>query len=401
VKFQSLCKFDWYLPDIKKQFPMLKGLTYLNSALSGVPPLQVTNAMKKSIEDWSQRGRIWDESMNDIISIKENYSRLVQADASEIAIVPSVSAGLVAIASSLSLIRGRRNAVVSSLNFSANKVIWQQMKASGMLSSVRLLEAQNGEIPIESYEKSIDDRTALVAIDFVSGYNGFVDRVGEISDIAHRHGAIFVVDAFHALGTMPFDVKKLGIDVMLAGFSKWMCGPAGAACLYVDRKVLPELEPSYLGWQGIKENIMERKLAGKGLFDAPFPSLPEPSVSAARFEWGSWSPVVLKGILEAIRFALKSSLSVRYSTIAKRKRELAEGLEDLDLEIITPEESINQGGGIIAFKIKNEKQFASRLAAEKVIIAANFGRVVASAHFFNSQEDADRFLKYAGIFSRS
>src|SRR5579862_6759101 len=160
MKFGYLSKLAWYLSDIKRQFPMLKGITYLNSALAGPPPLSVTNAMRKSIENWSKFGLLWNDSMDDIVEIKKGFAELIGAHATEIAIVPSVSAGLIAIASSLDLSGGKKNVVVSSLNFTANKVVWQRMREKGLFKNVRLLEAENGELPSDSYEKSVDDNTA-------------------------------------------------------------------------------------------------------------------------------------------------------------------------------------------------------------------------------------------------
>ena len=166
----------------------------------------------------------------------------------------------------------------------------------------------------------------------------------------------------------------------------------------MDGKLLEKLDPSYIGWQGINGNIIERKLSRRGLFDTPFQS--KPSNTAARFEWGTWSPVVLKGVRESIRFILDSNLNYRYSTIKRRKRELVEGLGKLDVEIITPKESISKGGGIVAFRIAKEKEFAKKLAAKNVIVAANFGRVVVSPHFYNSGEDIDRFLELTEAYNR-
>jgi selenocysteine lyase/cysteine desulfurase len=89
---------------------------------------------------------------------------------------------------------------------------------------------------------------------------------------------------------------------------------------------------------------------------------------------------------------LDSDLTERYSTIKYRKGQVADGLEKLNLEIITPKVSINDGGGIVAFKIAKEKQFAEKLAARNINVAANFGRVVVSPHFYNSEEDVENFL---------
>ncbi len=382
------------MANYKVSFPMLKDITYLNSALAGAPSLSVTNAMEESVEEYSKRGLLWDSSMDDVTKIKEQFARMIGASSSsEIAIVPSVSAGLVAIGFSLALTPDGSGAVLSSLNFPANKVLWQRMKEKGQLKTVTLLEANSrGEVPIEGYESSVNDATSVVAVDFVSGFNGYVERIREISEIAHRHGALLVVDAYHALGALPFDAKKLGIDVLLSGFSKWMCGPPGAACLFVDGRVLDLLDPSYVGWQGIKGNIFERRSSGQSLFEAPLDTS-IPSDSAARFEWGTWSPTVLRGIREALGLVLRSNQAERYSTIANRKEQVYAGLRELGVEILTPEPSAHQGGGIVAFKIKGEKEFAEKLARKKVIVAANFGRVVVSPHFYNSQMEVDRFLK--------
>ena len=75
---------------------MLKGITYLNNALAGPPPLRVTNAMVQSIQEWSRHGLLWDDSIEDIVAIKEGFAKLIGTEASDIAIVPSVSAGLIA-----------------------------------------------------------------------------------------------------------------------------------------------------------------------------------------------------------------------------------------------------------------------------------------------------------------
>jgi selenocysteine lyase/cysteine desulfurase len=375
---------------------MLRGLTYLNSALGGAPPLSVTRAMQDSVAQYSKRGLVWDDSMNDISEIKAQFAILIGVSSPrEIAIVPSVSAGLVAVASSLALTPKKSKVVISSLNFPANKVLWQRMKERGILKTLDFLKVDDkGEVPIEGYENAVDDSTSVVAVDFVSGFNGYVERIKEVSKIAHRHGALLVVDAFHALGALPFNAKKLGVDVMLSGFSKWMCGPPGAACLFVDEKVLDQLEPRYVGWQGIQGNIFERRARGEQLFGTPLETS-EPSSSAARFEWGTWSPIAIKGVREALRFVLRSNQAARYSTIAKRKEQVYEGLHKLRMEIITPEQSIHQGSGIVAFKIKDDKEFASKLARKNVIVAANFGRIVVSPHFYNSQAEVDRFLKIA------
>ena len=383
----------------KDDFPMLAGLTYLNSSLSGPPSLRVTRAMTERIESWSKHGQAWNQSIDDIIAVRKDFANLVKAAGpDEIALVPSVSAGLIALASSLDLPLGnKKDAVVSALNFPANRVVWQRMAETGLLKTVKLIQAKNGIVPLETYEQAVSDDTAVVAVDYVSGYNGYIEGIRELSEIAHKHGALLIVDAYHAVGAMEVDVRKIAADALICGFGKWMCGPSGGACLYVRKELLDDsrkLDPHYIGWHGISGNIIERKQAGEDLFGTPFPTdQAHPASSAARFEWGTWSPVVVLGIREALEYVLDSDQPFRYSAIRQRKIEIAEGLEKLGLELLTPEENAKKsGGGIMAFKIKNEKEFARELSEQKCIVSANFRRVVASPHFFNTREDTEHLL---------
>jgi hypothetical protein len=62
---------------------------------------------------------------------------------------------------------------------------------------------------------------------------------------------------------------------------------------------------------------------------------------------------------------------------------------------------MQEGMGIIAYRIKKEKEFARSLAAKNVIIAANFGRVVVSPYFFNSKKDMEGFLELTRAYDPS
>lgn len=77
---------------------------------------------------------------------------------------------------------------------------------------------------LEEYEKLIDDNTAVVFVDYVSWITGYRERIREIAEIAHARGAVLISDAFHAVGVLPIDVTRDGVDALITGSYKWLLG---------------------------------------------------------------------------------------------------------------------------------------------------------------------------------
>ncbi|MEM0286676.1 MAG: aminotransferase class V-fold PLP-dependent enzyme [Nitrososphaerota archaeon] len=377
--------------NVKNDFSALKNVNYLDSAGAGLPPLRVLEAMNKLTEDWGLNGEKWEEWLMNVVELRSEFGGLINASRDEIGVVPSVSVGLAALASSFSF--KDKKVVVSELNFPTNVILWQRMKESGLIKKVEVLKQKDGIIPVESYRKAIDENTALVSIDYVSWFSGARENVREVAEIAHKNGAYLLVDAFHALSVIPVDVKKDGIDMLASGFYKWLCGPHGIACIYMDNELLKDRSPAYIGWHGIKDNVIERILAGRDPFDIPFPlDMATPSATAARFEWGTWSPVVVKGALEALRYTKGKGIESRYQSISRLKKKLMEGLQDIGANIITPDEGLNPGAGIVTFAVKNQSEFVTELKKRKIIVSGRFKHVRVSPHFYNTQDDIDDFL---------
>ncbi|MER3459441.1 MAG: aminotransferase, partial [Chloroflexota bacterium] len=65
---------------------------------------------------------------------------------------------------------------------------------------------------------------------------------------AHAVGALVVIDGYQAVGTLPVDVKALGVDFYVGGCVKWLCGGAGGGYLYVRPDLAAQLEPRLTGW---------------------------------------------------------------------------------------------------------------------------------------------------------
>lgn len=380
---------------LRREIPALKEFIYLDNAGAGLPPISVTEAMHTMLDEWSRFGERWDSWIMHVVEVRRLFAKLIGAKESEIAIVPSVSSGLSELGSCL---RFKKNKVVtSSLNFPTNVIIWQRMKEFGLIKEVIVLEDQNGQVPFERWERAIDEETAVVAVDYVSWLSGYRERVREIVDIAHRKGSLVIVDSFHALGVFPVDVKKDGIDAMVCGFYKWLCGPHGVACIYARDELLDSLEPAYIGWYGIEDNVIERLMQGRDPFDRPFPlNSARPSRTASRFEWGTWALIAVRGAVEALKFALQNDPSYRFNKIKKLVNKIIYGLDNMGLRVLARDANLKDGSGIVTFPINDHKPIVSKLTDRKIIVSGRFNHIRISPHFYNTQYEVEELIQALG-----
>ncbi len=380
------------LEEVRQQIPLLGNNVYLDNAGAGPPPFSVYEAMRSFLDDWRDHGEKWEAWLLEIVKARELFARLINADVSEVACIPSVSYGLAAIGNALPVRKGR-NVVVSELNFLTNVYIWQSMKRKGLLSDVKVLKQKNGEIPITDYEKAIDDNTAAVSLDYVSWINGCREDIKAVTEIAHSHGALMLVDAFHALGVMPVDAHKLGVDVLTAGMYKWLMGPHGTAFLYVKGDLLEQLEPGTVGWHGISDSVITRVLSKQEIFGRPFDlSEVNPAKDATRFEWGTWSVITAVGAIAALEFTLRYAPQEREPMVERLNERLVEGLRKKGRRITSPLEK-DRRSGIVTFQMNDAGEVSRKLQQEHITVAPRVNTLRVSPHFYNTNEEVDTLLE--------
>jgi cysteine desulfurase len=127
-----------------------------------------------------------------------------------------------------------------------NHIITCNIEHKAVLDTCRHLEKEgaevtylnvkpNGLIDLAELEAAIKPTTILIAIMYANNEIGTVMPMREISAIARKHGVLVFTDGVQAVGKIPVDVNKDGIDLMAFTAHK-MYGPKGVGALYVRRK---------------------------------------------------------------------------------------------------------------------------------------------------------------------
>jgi selenocysteine lyase/cysteine desulfurase len=359
---------------IRNHFPIFKDKIYLNSCSQGALSHEVRQAYADYLHDWDEKGSPWEYWVERMEAARHAFAGLVNAETSEVAVTTSVSAGVSALASAFDFSGERNKIVVSDFEFPTIAQIWHAQAARG--AEVVHVPAAGNIIPLSYFEDAIDERTALVSITHVCFRNGAKLDIPGIVEIAHRKGALVLVDSYQALGTMPVDVKKLKVDFLVGGVLKYLLASAGLAYLYVRKDLLNGLNPTAVGWFS-QSNIFAMDI---------YANSPHPT--ARRFESGT-PPV--PNIYAAVA-GIKLIQSIGVENIERQIGELTgaikEGIMQRGFNLVSPVDPTKHGA-LITVRSHKVDLLVKWLAKDNIITSSRDDNLRISPHFYNDMHDVD------------
>ncbi|GGH14290.1 cysteine desulfurase [Paenibacillus segetis] len=389
---------------IKEQFPILHQeinghpLVYLDSAASSQKPKVVLEALKHYYE-WDNanvhRGvhTLGSRATDDYEGAREKVTKFIGAShTEEIIFTRGTTTALNIVASSYgpAVLQEGDEIVITPMEHHSNLIPWQQLalRTKAVLKYIPL--QADGHVALEDVEKTITNRTKIVAIAYVSNVLGVVNPVKQIAEIAHRHGAVIVVDGAQSTPHMKVNMQDLDCDFYAFSGHK-MCAPTGIGVLYGKKTLLESMEPVEFGGEMIND---------VGLYESTWKELPY------KFEGGT--PIIAGAV--GLGAAIDFLEAIGMDEIHRHETKLAMYAMDRlsEIEGITLYGPRDREVGLVTFNLMDvhPHDVATVLDASGIAVRAGHhccqplmrwlqvnSTVRASLYLYNTEQDIDALAK--------
>ena len=391
------------IQEIRKQFPILHQqvnnhpLVYLDSAATSQKPVQVIEAVDRYYREYNSNVHRGVHTLGTLATdayegAREKVRKFINAKAiQEIIFVRGTTTGLNTVAASYARanLKEGDEIVITPMEHHSNIIPWQQVaKTTGATLKYIPLQ-EDGTIDLADVEKTVTPNTKIVSVMYVSNVLGTINPVKEIAAIAHKNGAIMVVDGAQSTPHMKIDVQDLDCDFYALSGHK-MCGPTGIGVLYGKKAILEKMEPIEFGGEMI--DFVD-------LYDSTWKELPW------KFEGGT--PIIAGAI--GLGAAIDFLEEIGMDNIAEYEHKLAQ----YAMEKVSEVEGVTIYGpkeraGLVTFNIDevHPHDVATVLDAEGIAVRAGHhcaqplmkwlnvsATARASFYLYNTEEEIDVFVK--------
>ena len=385
---------------IRRDFPILnQGVVYLDSAASSLTPEQVVLKemefyrnyranVERGVHRWSQKASLEFEGAH------EEVARFINAPGPEnIVMLRNTTEGINLIANSLDWKKSDK-IVTTVIEHHSNFITWLRV-GNRFGTKVEVVRSNpEGIFDLGDFEKTIDDKTRIVAVTAVSNVLGVIVPVKEIVEIAHEHGAKVLVDGAQSVPHLKTNVKRDGSDFLAFSGHK-MLGPTGVGVLYMGDEDLYTTEPLCIGGGTIADvNIDNYTL----------------TVPPLRFEAGTPAIAQVIGLGEACKYLNRVGMEnvTRWDHVLAEK--LVEGLSEIEGVTIYGPKDPKKRVGLVTFNVRdlNSVDVALTLDSEyaiavrsghhcalplmKELFSLNEGNVRASSYLYNTKAEVEKLV---------
>lgn len=389
---------------IRQDFPLLQGkqmqshpLVYLDSGATTLKPRAVIDAVVNYYENYSANAHRGDYDLSFYVDQEYEATRsaiadLLHAKPDEIVYTSGASAGLnlVAYGYGHKFLREGDIILTTEAEHASCVLPWMRVaqETGAVIEYIPLDE--DGRFTMDQFEMVMNRNVKVVALAQITNVLGYLLPVKEICAIAHRYGAIVVVDGAQSVPHIPVDVKDLDCDFLAFSAHK-LCGPTGIGALYGKAELLDIMDPMMLGGDSNARFDMCGNIILK---NAPY-----------KFESGTQPIEAIFGFHAAIQYLQ----AIGFDEIHAHEKQL----HDYAIQTLLNMDNVDvynpyNDTGIITFNIKGvfaqdaasyfnangiavrSGQHCAKLLNQKLNTNAT---IRASFYLYTSKEDIDRFLE--------
>src|SRR5437762_309246 len=358
----------------RSEFPIFRDRIYLNTCSLGALGERTRRRVAEFLDVWDARGAAawYDVWWAALAELRARYAGVIGATAEEIALAPSISVALSAVAEALDYTR-RPKVVVTSLDFPTVAYQWLAKRARGV-ELVVVESPDHVSVPVEAIARAVDERTALVATSHVYFTSGAIQDIRAVAHAAHVRGALCLIDAYQSVGQVPCDVRAADVDFLTAGGLTWLLGGPGIVFLYAREEQARRLAPQIAGWFGHKDQFA---------FD---PRSLELHDDARRFELGTPSLAAVYAQLGGLDYIEEIGVPAIRRVAAELTEDLIERARERGFQPKVAPRPADRSA-IVMLPAADPAAGVRHLAAAGIVADARPGHVRLSPFFYNVQDD--------------
>jgi kynureninase len=366
-----------HLTEWRAEFPILAHRNYLNSCSLGALSRRALARVAEFHQQWHDYGAsAWYELwLGRLAELRTRVAAMLGASPDEIALAHSTSAALASIASALDY-RNRPRVVVADLDF---PTIAYQWLARRDVEVVRVPTDDAATIDLARFEDAVDERTACIATSHVFFTTGAIQDIRALAAIAHRRGALCIIDAYQSAGQLPIDVRAADVDGFVTGPLKWLLGGPGLAYLYVRGERIAGLTPTIAGWFGARDQFA---------FDITRFEFRD---DARRFELGTPALPTVHSALGGQQIIDEVGIERIRARNAELTERLIDGARSAGMHVRCAAHAADRSA-IVMIAHADPAAAVQRLADARVIVDWRPGYVRVSPHFYNTEDEVDQAL---------
>ena len=381
---------------IREELPAVQSCFYFNTGTNGPLCRNTAEIMKKEAEKEFLKGRylpFLDELYKDMDETRALVADFIGADFEEIALTHTATEGM--------------NLILWGMNWQrGDEVITTDREHVASLAPIALVKNRFGinvkylDVPygreyreedlLKSLKESITPRTRLLVVTHVSFSTGLTFPIKKLAQVCHENNVYILVDGAQGAGAVLLDVHEFDIDFYAMAGRKWLLGPEGISALYVAKKRISEVDPTFISPSSIRDRH-DLDIASPYIIPAPY---------AARYQTAtSINRPILLGFKEGLKFLLND---VGKEWLLERIRNqvtyLRKKLEEIPkLTIITP---AGHEAGFLHFlaegwepaefcSVMNKRNYMIRPVPKQHLPAP----IRVSVEFFNTKEELDGLIE--------
>jgi selenocysteine lyase/cysteine desulfurase len=368
-------------------FSLPSDLHYLNCAYMGpLPRVSQQDGIAAIARKGNPSTIVAADFFTEASDARQLFARLINADASRVAIIPAASYGLATVARNTPLAAGQ-NVVVVGEDFPSNIYTWRKATKRSR-SELRVVSPPSRDRRGAEWNarvlEAIDRNTAVVAIPNVHWTDGTRFDLIRIGGAARNAGAALVVDGTQSVGALPFDVDAIQPDALICAGYKWLLGPYSISVAYFGSR--------YDRGEPIEENWIARR--GSEDFQRLIDYEDEYAPGAIRYDGGERSNFILLPMFIA---ALKLILEMTPERIQQYCQHLIDEPVERARELgFTLEDAQWRGAHLFGLRVPERldlKRLHHALLARNVIASLRGSALRVSPNVYNTQDDLDALVQ--------